>query len=129
MKGLIEFLVSQHPVAKVLRENIIFKIIPMLNPDGVYLGNYRCSLMGFDLNRVWQDPSPWAHPELFAAKSQVLGYDKDPVIYFLFFVFEFVISIFLNLLFCLFLEHRTRLFHRHSCSLDHDERLHVWKHL
>lgn len=51
----------------------------MLNPDGVYLGNYRCSLMGFDLNRVWQDPSPWAHPELFAAKSQVLSYDKDPV--------------------------------------------------
>ena len=35
--------------------------------------------MGFDLNRVWQDPSPWAHPELFAAKSQVLSYDKDPV--------------------------------------------------
>ena len=53
----------------------------MLNPDGVYLGNYRCSLMGFDLNRVWQDPSPWAHPELFAAKSQVLSYDKDPVKY------------------------------------------------
>lgn len=37
--------------------------------------------MGFDLNRVWQDPSPWAHPELFAAKSQVLSYDKDPVIF------------------------------------------------
>lgn len=35
--------------------------------------------MGFDLNRVWQDPSPWAHPELFAAKSQVISYDKDPV--------------------------------------------------
>lgn len=40
-QGLIEFLVSSHPVAKVLRENIVFKIIPMLNPDGVYLGNYR----------------------------------------------------------------------------------------
>lgn len=53
----------------------------MLNPDGVYLGNYRCSLMGFDLNRVWQDPSPWAHPELFAAKSLVMSYDKDPVSY------------------------------------------------
>ena len=36
--------------------------------------------MGFDLNRVWQDPSPWAHPELFAAKSQVLNDAKDPVI-------------------------------------------------
>lgn len=40
-QGFIEFLVSPHPIAKVLRENIIFKIIPMLNPDGVYLGNYR----------------------------------------------------------------------------------------
>jgi cytosolic carboxypeptidase protein 6 len=78
-QGLIEFLVGSHPIAKVLRENVIFKIIPMLNPDGVYLGNYRCSLMGFDLNRVWQDPSPWAHPELFAAKSQVLSCNKDPV--------------------------------------------------
>lgn len=90
--GLIEFLVSQHPVAKVLRENIIFKIIPMLNPDGVYLGNYRCSLMGFDLNRVWQDPSPWAHPELFAAKSQVLSYDKDPVKIHFFFILLFVFT-------------------------------------
>ena len=35
--------------------------------------------MGSDLNRVWQDPSPWAHPELFAAKSQVLNCAKDPV--------------------------------------------------
>lgn len=35
--------------------------------------------MGFDLNRVWQDPSPWAHPELFATKSQVLNLDKDSV--------------------------------------------------
>jgi cytosolic carboxypeptidase protein 6 len=76
--GFIDFIVSNHPIAKVLRENIIFKIIPMLNPDGVYLGNYRCSLMGFDLNRVWQDPSPWAHPELFATKAQVLSFDKSP---------------------------------------------------
>ncbi len=99
---MIEFLVGSHPIAKVLRENIIFKIIPMLNPDGVFLGNYRyiiffkkskihkfflfcfrCSLMGFDLNRVWQDPSPWAHPELFAAKAQVLDFNKDTVSYFL----------------------------------------------
>ena len=25
----------------------------MLNPDGVINGNYRCSLLGYDLNRVW----------------------------------------------------------------------------
>lgn len=39
--GVIDFLVSQHPVAQTLRDHVIFKIVPMLNPDGVYLGNYR----------------------------------------------------------------------------------------
>lgn len=35
--------------------------------------------MGFDLNRHWKDPSPWAHPTLYATKNQVMGYDSDPV--------------------------------------------------
>lgn len=39
--GIIDFLVSHHPIAKVLRDHLVFKIAPMLNPDGVYLGNYR----------------------------------------------------------------------------------------
>ena len=51
----------------------------MLNPDGVYLGNYRCSLMGFDLNRHWHDPSPWAHPTLHATKQLVMKLDKERV--------------------------------------------------
>ncbi|KFO34586.1 Cytosolic carboxypeptidase 4 [Fukomys damarensis] len=38
MKGTLEFLVSNDPVAQLLRENFIFKIIPMLNPDGVING-------------------------------------------------------------------------------------------
>ncbi|KAG5214735.1 hypothetical protein JEQ12_000311 [Ovis aries] len=38
--GIIDFLISQHPIARVLREHLVFKIAPMLNPDGVYLGNY-----------------------------------------------------------------------------------------
>lgn len=36
----MEFLVSSDPVAKLLRENFVFKIIPMLNPDGVINGKY-----------------------------------------------------------------------------------------
>jgi hypothetical protein len=28
----------------------------MVNPDGVYYGNYRTSLIGKDLNRIWKNP-------------------------------------------------------------------------
>ncbi|CAB3977681.1 Cytosolic carboxypeptidase 6 [Paramuricea clavata] len=76
-QGIIDFLVSQHPMAKVLRDYIIFKIIPMLNPDGVVLGNYRSSLMGFDLNRHWNEPTVWAHPSISAAKDVIMALDEN----------------------------------------------------
>lgn len=38
MKGTLEFLCSSDPVARSLREAFIFKIVPMLNPDGVING-------------------------------------------------------------------------------------------
>ncbi len=40
---------------------------------------FRCSLMGFDLNRHWQDPSPWAHPTLHAIKQLIVQMNQDPV--------------------------------------------------
>lgn len=51
MAGILEHLVSEEDGAKFLRNNYVFKIVPMLNPDGVIIGNYRCSLSGLDLNR------------------------------------------------------------------------------
>ena len=57
LKGVIDFLTGDTPEAKLLRDRYIFKIIPMLNPDGVIHGNYRCSLAGCDLNRQWKKPS------------------------------------------------------------------------
>lgn len=51
MHGVLEFLTSEDPEAAALRDKYIFKIIPMLNPDGVINGNYRCGLVGADLNR------------------------------------------------------------------------------
>eukprot|EP00826_Nyctotherus_ovalis_P030198 TRINITY_DN2401_c0_g4_i3.p1 TRINITY_DN2401_c0_g4~~TRINITY_DN2401_c0_g4_i3.p1 ORF type:complete len:267 (+),score=103.89 TRINITY_DN2401_c0_g4_i3:506-1306(+) len=73
MQGVIEFLTSlEHPEAKLLRENFIFKIIPMLNPDGVINGNYRCSLAGCDLNRQWKAPDKVLHPTIYNAKKMIL---------------------------------------------------------
>jgi len=68
MHGVLEFLLSEDPKAQDLRENFIFKVIPMLNPDGVIIGNYRSSFLGVDLNRRWKNPSKYLHPTIYYAK-------------------------------------------------------------
>lgn len=35
--------------------------------------------MGFDLNRHWLDPSPWAHPTLHGVKQLIIKMYNDPV--------------------------------------------------
>nr|CAD2176105.1 unnamed protein product [Meloidogyne enterolobii] len=69
--GFIQFLLSSHPLAIRARDLFIFKIIPMLNPDGVINGSHRCSLAGQDLNRVWNCPSPILHPSIFHTKALI----------------------------------------------------------
>lgn len=46
LEGIIEFICSNEREAKFLRDTYVFKIVPMLNPDGVLVGNYRCGLGG-----------------------------------------------------------------------------------
>ncbi|XP_069817881.1 cytosolic carboxypeptidase 1 isoform X2 [Dendropsophus ebraccatus] len=69
MKGTLEFLMGNSPTAQNLRESYIFKIVPMLNPDGVINGNHRCSLSGEDLNRQWQSPNADLHPTIYHTKG------------------------------------------------------------
>jgi len=54
-----------------LRENFIFKIVPMLNIDGVVNGSNRCNLAGVDLNRQWIDPSRRLHPTIYYIKNLI----------------------------------------------------------
>ena len=65
IKGVIEFLLSNDPVAKNLRNNFIFKIVPMLNPDGVIHGNFRMNILGKDLNRMWDEPTENICPTIY----------------------------------------------------------------
>uniref|UniRef100_A0AAY4BN15 Peptidase M14 domain-containing protein n=1 Tax=Denticeps clupeoides TaxID=299321 RepID=A0AAY4BN15_9TELE len=69
MKGTLEFLTGSSASAQTLREAFIFKIVPMLNPDGVINGSHRCSLSGEDLNRQWQNPSRDLHPTIYHTKG------------------------------------------------------------
>lgn len=68
MKGIIEFLVSDSPTAVFLRKAFVVFVVPILNPDGVALGNNRCSLAGVDLNRQWKSPDKTNHPTIFTLK-------------------------------------------------------------
>lgn len=70
MRGALNFLTDPNSAeAQILRENFVFKCIPMLNPDGVTNGNYRCSLAGCDLNRRWKFPSKTLHPTIYHTKK------------------------------------------------------------
>jgi murein tripeptide amidase MpaA len=53
-------------------DNYIFKIIPVLNPDGVARGQWRFDTQGANLNRKYLNPSEKKHPSIKAAKEAVL---------------------------------------------------------
>ena len=65
VQGVIEFLLSNNIAAKKLRKYFIFKIVPMLNPDGVIRGNFRMNILGKDLNRMWDEPNENICPSIF----------------------------------------------------------------
>ena len=74
MKGILDYLTGSSLNAKILRDNFVFKIVPMLNPDGVINGNTRCNLSGVDLNRAWLEPSRKMQPTGFHFKEMVKNF-------------------------------------------------------
>jgi murein tripeptide amidase MpaA len=54
--------------------NTIIKLVPIMNPDGVVIGNSRSSLAGVDLNRRWSNPSATIHPEVYFLKNYILDF-------------------------------------------------------
>lgn len=76
MQGILDFLTSDSEASAALREQYVFKIVPMLNPDGVINGNYRCSLAGVDLNRRWNNPDPKKHPTVYHTKKLIARLKK-----------------------------------------------------
>ncbi len=69
MRGILNQLIQNIPEINLLRKHIVFKIIPMLNVDGVVLGNFRTSLYGKDLNRLFRKQQLFLIPEVQMCKD------------------------------------------------------------
>mmetsp|Transcript_29213 Transcript_29213/g.52192 ORF Transcript_29213/g.52192 Transcript_29213/m.52192 type:complete len:329 (+) Transcript_29213:761-1747(+) len=69
LDGFVKAVLAKDRRGELLRKNFVFKVIPMLNPDGVYRGHYRVDQYGLNLNRCYLEPSPFDQPTIFATKN------------------------------------------------------------
>ncbi|XP_077372181.1 cytosolic carboxypeptidase 2 isoform X2 [Festucalex cinctus] len=83
MEGFLDFLLGNSDDAQLLRDTFVFKVVPMLNPDGVVVGNYRCSLAGRDLNRNYKTNLRDSFPGVWHTRNMVekLMKQTDVVLY------------------------------------------------
>jgi hypothetical protein len=71
IQGLVDELLGPSEAACRLRERFAFRIVPMLNPDGVRFGKTRHSLARVDLNRQYNSDRPAEHPTIFHLKRMM----------------------------------------------------------
>ncbi|CAM9859582.1 unnamed protein product [Bubo scandiacus] len=71
MKGFLDYILGDSDKAQLLRDNFVFKVAPMLNPDGVIVGNHRCSLTGQDLNRKYGSNMKKFYPSIGYTRNMI----------------------------------------------------------
>jgi hypothetical protein len=71
-EGALRFLLSRDAEAARLRDQIVWKIFPMADPDGVARGGVRFNVHGYDLNRNWDAVDPVKTPEIAAQRKAIL---------------------------------------------------------
>jgi hypothetical protein len=71
LEGILNFLFQKNEIVKNIMDNYVFLIIPCLNPDGVFYGNYRLDTDGNNLNRVYNCCEFGKHPSVSSVKVLV----------------------------------------------------------
>ena len=70
MEGALETLTEEDdPVARVLRRECTFRVVPNMNPDGSRRGHLRTNAVGANLNREWHAPTAERSPEVLAVRN------------------------------------------------------------
>ncbi|MFC1585624.1 M14 family zinc carboxypeptidase [Fibrobacterota bacterium] len=73
---IIAFLLDTGAVSQQIRDEFVFNIIPMYNPDGVELGCERMNANGIDMESNWNAPE--AEPEVQALRAVFRRLMEDP---------------------------------------------------
>ncbi|XP_058464869.1 uncharacterized protein LOC131438701 isoform X2 [Malaya genurostris] len=75
LNGFLSMLLDRKSIVSItLRRMYVFKIVPFLNPDGVYNGLYRSDTRGHNLNRVYLAPNVETQPAIYAARKLIRYY-------------------------------------------------------
>ncbi|XP_076315818.1 cytosolic carboxypeptidase-like protein 5 [Tachypleus tridentatus] len=75
LRGFLHFiLATEDPRPVFLRDNFVFKLIPILNPDGVVRGHYRMDVRGVNLNRKYLTANLEDHPAVYSTCHLLLYY-------------------------------------------------------
>ena len=79
MEGALRFITSDDPQARALREKVVFKFMPMMDPDGCANGKVRFNANGYDVNRHWDEVDLWRKeflqrmPEIWYVKKAIFA--------------------------------------------------------
>ena len=86
LEGALRFVASDEPAAQKLRDEFVFKFVPMINPDSVARGEVRFNANGFDPNRQWDEVDLsgklWLerNPEIwYVKKALVTQHTRQPI--------------------------------------------------
>lgn len=74
VEGLVSWLGSGTPLAEALMDATILHIVPMPNPDGVFVGNYRTTSTSVNLEEQWSAPYASTVPEIVAMRTRIEQY-------------------------------------------------------
>jgi hypothetical protein len=80
MEGALRFIVSDDSQARALRQKVVFKFTPMMDPDGCASGKVRFNANGYDVNRHWNQVDlrnkEWLRrmPEIWYVKKALFDY-------------------------------------------------------
>jgi hypothetical protein len=70
-EGAVLALLADDPNGRRLRQDVIWKIFPLCDPDGVARGGVRFNVHGYDLNRNWDVDDSVKMPEIAAQRGAI----------------------------------------------------------